>query len=273
MTGVQTCALPISGLLGLASKAKAKRAARAGDGGGGSLGGTCTPDAPESLGGGDCDADGIPNFADVDDNGNLSLDSVDTSTADTSARINITFGSLVPFTQQLNAYAASTTRDDVNRWLGASGPGNGMSMGFYLQERVIDPVGRFPFQDVWLTCTAAQPWCYGGDATATVGGMSPNPAIWPGKDKWATMPWQDYTGSTCPEDNSGSSSTPACVPIPSGQPNSLIGMDRTGDPKGGPDRVWIGAVQPNSADTLGIDRKSTRLNSSHSSVTRMPSSA
>ena len=245
-----------AGLLGLTAKPKAKRAARAGDPGkgGGSLGGTCTANSPESLGGGDCDADGVPNFADVDDNGNLSLDSVDTSTADTSARINITFGSLVPFPLQLNAYAASTTRDDVNSWLGASGPGNGMSMGYYLQERVIDPVGKFPFQDVWLTCTAAQPWCYGADATATVGGMSPNPAIWPGKHKWDTMPWWDFTGSTCPEDNTGSDSTPACVPISGGQPNSLIGMDRAGDPKGGADRVWIAAVQPNSDDTLGMVR-------------------
>ena len=35
----------------------------------------------------------------------------------------------------------------------------------------------------------------------------------------------------------------------------------------------LGLTQVKAAEKLGIDRKSTRLNSSHSSVSRMPSSA
>ena len=245
-----------AGRLGLIRKSN-RRSDRAD--GGGALGGACTAGAAESQAGGDCDADGVPNFADVDDNGNLTLDSVDTATADTSARVNITFGTLVGFSQQLNAYAAETTVDDINAWLGAGGPGSGMSMGFYLSERFIDPASTsFPFRDVWLTCTEDQPWCAPGaaGATATVGGMSPNPAILPTYDghpmaKWDTMPWQDYTGSTCPEDTTGSA--PACEPIAGGHPNSLIGMDRLYG-GGKPDRVWIASVTPNSTDTLGAVR-------------------
>ena len=213
-----------------------------GTGGGGTQtgtpGGTCTASSVDSASGGDCDSDGVPNFVDVDDNGNGTLDAVDAASAGTTARLNLFFGLRPSFANQLNVYSGAN-RASINSYLGASSDETGLGMNFFLDQQYLDPGNRTALQNVWLSCTSGQPWCAPGTSTATISGLSDTPPFRPGTDRFAQLPWATFFGSNC--DSS------ACSPLSGSDANSLAGVRRSGASSL---PTWIGAIRPASTNTL-----------------------
>ena len=244
-----------AGKLGLIRKAGTARAAAGGKNGGvggnGGNGGFAVAEAPgggcsssastESGSGGDCDQDGVPNAVDVDDNGNMSLDGVDQSSAQTSALLSVYFSLRPHFLNQTNVYADATP-SSINSFLGSSNEEKGLSMAFWLPQQYIDvnKVTTQPLANVWVECTSGQPWCYPGTPTAKVGGMSPFPRILPSLSQFEMIQWADYHGSSC------SNGTP-CVAASGSDRNSLV---RYNSPQNQGLPVWSAAVRPSSSDTV-----------------------
>ncbi|MCX6385294.1 MAG: hypothetical protein NTV40_01435 [Solirubrobacterales bacterium] len=216
-----------------------------GGGGGGDKvdapGGKCsTADSLGSASGGDCGSDGIPNVVDVDDNGNLSLDSVDKVSADTTAKLNLFFGLRPHFANQINVYSGAT-RASINAYLGADSEETGLSMGFYLAQQYLDKTKQPAFANVWLTCSSGQPWCAPGTGTASISGMADTPPLRAGGQRFEQIAWNSFFGASC---NSSS-----CAALTTTDPNSLVRFTRSGA-KPGDLPSWIGAVRPASDDTL-----------------------
>ncbi|MFM7247408.1 MAG: hypothetical protein ACKO2Y_08080, partial [Actinomycetota bacterium] len=199
--------------------------------------------------GGDCDADGVPNTVDVDDNGNLTLDAVDAVSASVSARIN-PWSALRPALQNATNVYVGTTRDQINAALGSApsqavGATANLQIAFYLDQRYIDPLGTTAFDNLWIDCPPQMTWCAPGTATAKVAGFSEAPNIMPTVDAYGSMPWRDYTGSECIQGQ-------PCVPTNGPSGNALIEFYRGGGGGGGVNvPTWVAFVSPTSPDTLG----------------------
>ena len=216
----------------------------------GAPGGSCANAQSADAGaGGDCDADGVPNAVDVDDNGNMTLDAVDPVSAQVSARLNPWSG-LRPALQNATNIYTGTTRDQINQALGstasaATGATANLQMSFYIDQRYIDPAGATAFDHVWIACPTQMAWCAPGAGTATISGFSEAQSLLPGLPAYGATTWSDYTGSECTQ---GATCTPTNGP--SG--NAMVELYRTDSGGGGlalP--TWVAMVQPNSPDTLG----------------------
>lgn len=125
--------------------------------------------------GADPDGDGIPSAIDADDNGNLTLDSVDTAS---SAGGGGLFSTLyLPLSEALNANAAGVTRSQIDRLISGE---NVFNLIFYLDE------GRFGGRTVngaHVDCFELV-YCRRGDGTAILGGVAESSPSLPRGSLW-----------------------------------------------------------------------------------------
>lgn len=187
----------------------------------------CTPGAPETGPGGDCDGDGIPNAADVDDNGNMTLDMTDPASAQTTAQVSPWAQLYLGMTNTLNANAGALTPDKIATTLGGV---NTFGVNFFIDDHYFN--GATP-DNVSVNCGAIV-WCNSSTGTAYVSGMNETPGF-------SSTPWKDYQGATW----TNGVETPLAHPA---QHNGLYHMTRPGTP---PLSVWVAGVQPrDGANTL-----------------------
>lgn len=218
-------------------------AARSTRQGGGAVGAACTSSGAESGAGGDCDADGVPNAIDVDDNGNRTLDAVDRVSTQTTAKLNPFTGLRPDMRNTVNAYAG-TDRAAINDFLGGgAGRGGALSLTLFLDQPYLEDRSSEPFDAVWVSCPPAMTWCSADDSPAQISGMSEFPRILPTlADDFESIAWHGYTGSTCRQGS-------PCVATDVAPSNALTAFYRSGSPAGSTP-TWVSGVQPMAADTL-----------------------
>jgi len=155
-----------AGKLGLVAKSARAKLSQAGGGGGG---------GGEASGGEDPDRDGIPSAYDADDDGDLTLDSVDTGTPPSSAGLFSTL--FLGFTSALNANAGSTLAQ-VDPVLSGE---NNFGLVFFFDSGAIR--GR--------TATGAHvdcfelSYCRRGSGTAILSGLSESSPSLPRDSRWS----------------------------------------------------------------------------------------
>ena len=242
---LNTAGAPIgAGRLGLVSTTSRRATARGAAASGSAIGGSCASGgSPETGPGGDCDADGVPNVVDVDDNGNLSLDMTDKQTSQTTAGIAPWSEIIMGLGQAQNANTGATA-GSINSLLGPQvgmTGSDGLNIVLYVDERaLISTATATPLDAVWATCSTGVAWCSPGTDTANMTGLG-GYEVTPGS-------WASFHGARCVSASSGGGYT--CTNKPLSYPGfGLINVP----PNGGPsdNTTWVASIKPDAVDTLG----------------------
>jgi len=134
--------------------------------------------------GADPDRDGIPNFADVDDDGDTILDAVDASTASTSAASNPFTTLYLPMNSTLNQNSGSgVSQAQIDAAIGGE---NLFALIFYLSSPVSSATGAH------VACSPGLSYCAPAGGTAFHSGLSESsPAV-------KNILWSSYTTDGSP---------------------------------------------------------------------------
>lgn len=191
-----------------------------------------TSASPDAGAGGDCDADGIPNAIDVDDNGNLTLDMTDPLSAGSTAKLNPWTSMGFGMSNTLNANVRDgLTPETINAAIGGD---NTFQVYFFVGQPYLTTSAN-PLDAVWVDCGLIA-WCAPGNSHAIVSGVSETPNFPTGEPGPPTDTlWEDYHGQ------SWTGGVPTDFPETS-PTNALFRMDQGGG------STWVAAVQPRDGD-------------------------
>lgn len=202
----------------------------------------CTSTTDQTLGA-DCDADGVPNAVDADDNNNGVLDVADQKTQSFEATKSLPWSTLYleigGMYKNLNANLSNVTLADIDTVMG--GPQGVFSIAFFLN---MGPTEAEGYDAVWVDCGALA-YCAKDTGTGRTG--APNGSV--GK-QWSSLwcklalnsagscpeayPWKDYTGTIFDENGNGTKVDPKSNEVWNGLTRFSL--------NGG--AVWSGGVIP-----------------------------
>lgn len=208
----------------------------------------CTSKDDQTLGA-DCDADGVPNAVDVDDNNNGVLDVADSKTEKFEATKSLPWSTLYVEiggpVKNLNANLADVTIADIDEVMG--GPTGIFSVAFYINMPTNEAEG---YDAVWVDCG---PLAYCNTATGTALTGPPNGSIGQEWNRlWCQVelnsaggcpeayPWRNYPGTIFAANGSG-------TPVRKRNTSLMNGLTRF-DLNGG--AVWAGQMIPNTGAGL-----------------------
>lgn len=224
----------------------------------------------------DCDADGVPNAVDVDDNNNGVLDLADQKTSSFESQKLLPWSTLYleigGMNKNLNANLANVTTADIDAVMG--GAMGTFSIAVYLN---LPPGESTGYDAVWVDCGTLS-YCAKDTGTAVTGPPSGNvgkqwSALWcrsPLNSQGScneNYPWREYPGTLFDQSNNGTKVDSAGGTVWNGLTRFVNGSDA----------VWAGGIIPNVGTGL-LDKVKVgdpyvlNLRSSNGTVTQRPMS-
>lgn len=224
----------------------------------------------------DCDADGVPNAVDVDDNNNGVLDLADQKTSTFESQKLLPWSTLYleigGMQKNLNANLANVTSADIDAVMG--GPTGTFSVAIFLN---LPPGESSGYDAVWVDCGTLS-YCAKDSGSALTG----PPSGLVGK-QWGALwcrtplnsggycsenhPWREYPGTIFDQSNNGTKVDPSGGAVWNGLTRFVNGSDP----------VWSGGIIPNVGSGL-LDKVKVgdpyvlNLRSSNGTVTQRPMS-
>lgn len=233
----------------------------------------CTSTDDQTLGG-DCDADGVPNAVDADDNNNGVLDVADSKTEKFEATKSLPWSTLYVEiggpVRNLNVNLADVTMGDIDEVMG--GPTGIFSIAFYINMPETEADG---YDAVWVDCGPLA-YCARDGGTALTG--PPSGSIGQEWNKlWCTVelnsaggcpeayPWRNYPGTLFDSNGKGTRVLNANTTVW----NGLTRFKNNGG------SVWAGQLIPNTGAGL-LDKVKVadpyvlRMRSANGTITQRP---